>query len=286
MSNEVDMRPLWDAILDVYDEFAKVCTANGLRFFVGEGNAIGALRHGGFIPWDDDMDVMMPRPDYESFREICSAALPPHLKHLDWRNVPEHLYMFGKVQDCREDVLHEVERKIGRRLADGIYVDILVIDGMPDGRLSRSAYKARRSAASCMRRRFTSGLKDWRWRGKFAWLAGWVAAKALGVKNRDGAFDFAERAMKSAPFDGAKTTWREGALARTTKMEIPARVWQGSAMVKFEGREVPLPAGYDEYLRMQYGDYMTPPAKAGRVSTHERREYSPWYLGPTGKTAE
>ena len=64
------MRPLWDAVLSVYDEFARVCTANGLCFFVGEGNAIGALRHGGFIPWDDDMDVMMPRPDYERFRKI------------------------------------------------------------------------------------------------------------------------------------------------------------------------------------------------------------------------
>ena len=275
------MRPLWNAVLDVYDEFAKMCAANGLRFFVGEGNAIGALRHGGFIPWDDDMDVMMPRPDYERFRQICSTALPSYLKHLDWRNVPEHPYMFGKLQDCREDVVRDVERKVGRILADGIYIDILVIDGMPNGCFARSMYKARRYVASCMRRRFTSGLCDWHWRGKIVWTIGWIAAHLCGVKGRDDAFDYAETQMKSASFDGAKLTWREGALARTTKMEIPARVWQGSAIVKFEGRDVPLPAGYDEYLRMQYGDYMMPPAKANRVSTHERTEHSPWWLGPT-----
>ena len=281
MKAEPDMRPLWDAVLNVYDEFAKVCDANGLRYYVGEGNAIGALRHGGFIPWDDDMDVMMPRPDYEKFKKLAVDILPPHLKLLDWRNVPEHQYMFGKLQDCRENVVREVERKIGRIIADGIYIDILVIDGMPNGGVAQSIYKIRRYFATCMRRCFTSKLGDWHWRGKIVWLVGRFAATMWGVKDRDDAFDFAERAMMSASFDCAAVTWREGALARTTNMEIPARVWQGRAMARFEGRDVPLPAGYDEYLRMQYGDYMTPPAKAERVSTHVRTKHSPWWLGPT-----
>ena len=67
---KLDMRPIWDALLHVYEEFARVCDENNLRYYLAEGSAIGALRHKGFIPWDDDLDVIMPRPDYERFRQI------------------------------------------------------------------------------------------------------------------------------------------------------------------------------------------------------------------------
>jgi len=275
------LRPLWDALLDVYCEFAKLCDANGLKHYVVEGNAIGALRHGGFIPWDDDFDVAMPRPDYERLRKICQTGLPSHLKLLDWRSAPEMQYMMGKIQDCREKLVHEVEGKIGRMLADGIYIDILVIDAMPDGRLKRKAYKLNRRIHDAIRRRWGTPFADWRWRGKIIWLLGWLFSWILGVGSKAEAYSAAEKFMKSVRFGSTGTTWREGASPRTTNMEIPARVWNGVKMVSFEGLSVPIPAGYDEYLRMQYGDYMTPPKQCFRKSTHARTAYSPWWKGPT-----
>lgn len=129
------MRPVWDAILEVYDAFAKVCDKNGLRYYVSDGGALGAVRHGGFIPWDDDLDVSMPREDYEKFIELSKTELPPHLKFVNWKNTPEFTLLFGKVQDSREDKIRAIEEKTGRMLSNGVYIDIFPIDGYPNDSL-------------------------------------------------------------------------------------------------------------------------------------------------------
>ena len=57
------LKPIWEAILEIYDEFCKICDRHGLRYYVTDGNALGAVRHKGFIPWDDDIDLAMSSED-------------------------------------------------------------------------------------------------------------------------------------------------------------------------------------------------------------------------------
>ena len=128
------LRPLWDASLGIYREIAKICERHGLRYYVTDGTALGAVRHKGFIPWDDDFDMSMPRPDYEKFKKIFMAELPPHLKFVDFHNTPEFGLLFGKVQDCRRDKIEALEKVVGFQLSNGLFIDIFPIDGYPRSR--------------------------------------------------------------------------------------------------------------------------------------------------------
>ena len=66
------LRPVWDGILSIFDAFQKICERNHLRFYMAYGSALGTVRHHGFIPWDDDVDVIMLRDEYEKLNIIAS----------------------------------------------------------------------------------------------------------------------------------------------------------------------------------------------------------------------
>ena len=275
------MRPLWDALLEVYEEFANVCNRNGLRFFLCEGSAIGALRNRGFIPWDDDLDVIMPRPDYERFRQICGRELPPHLRFVNYENAPEFQYTFGKIQDVREEHIYEVERRYGEMLPGGIYVDILVVDGAPDGFWASKLHKLRRLCFLCQQRFRTFRFSEMKKSGKILWVCGAVLSVSHPLEKWRMLARRYENFMKSVPFESAKATWRDSATWKAVRLTYPRCVWDKSIDMKFDEIVAPLPIGYDTYLRAQYGDYMTPPPREMQRTTHHYEGRSPWWLGPT-----
>ncbi|MFR5682857.1 MAG: phosphorylcholine transferase LicD [Clostridia bacterium] len=113
--------------LDILSQVANYCDRNGLRYFLAYGTLLGAVRHKGYIPWDDDIDIMMPRPDYMQFinsfnNEKCALRVGSH--YLD-KNYP---YVIAKVYDtstlCKENI--DVEYSIG------INIDVFPIDGLPE----------------------------------------------------------------------------------------------------------------------------------------------------------
>lgn len=279
------MRPVWDAILDIYQEFARVCDKHRLRYYFMEGNAIGALRHKGFVPWDDDIDVAMPRPDYEKFKSLIKHELPSHLRFWDWQDTEDKdgwQYTFGKIQDVREARVVEVEKKVGHLLSNGLYIDILVIDGFPTGRMRQVFYKIRMHALGAMIRHLVTAFKVQTRAGKAMWLYGMVLSLLSGTRSSKAVLSKIDHLMKSVDFEQAKTTWRAGAALRVT-MTFPRSVWNGVHQVAFDEIQVPLPAGYDCYLRTQYGDYMKLPPKEKQVPSHSLPERTKWWLGPQGE---
>lgn len=278
-SDPFNMRPQWDALLGVYKEFARVCDKHGLRHWFMEGNAIGALRHRGFVPWDDDIDVAMPRPDYERFRDIARNELPDYLRFWDWRDMDDWRFTFGKIQDVRETKVLEVESAVGHKLSNGLYIDILVIDGYPEGRISRWIYNLRMLSYGSSVRYLQTTFTCQTLLGKFAWLYGCLCSVLLNVHCIRMVQEKIDMLMKSIPFETSKTTWRAGAAIRVT-MTFPRAVWDGSVMKEFDEIEVPLPVGYDTYLRTQYGEYMTLPPKEKQVPSHSLPYRFPWWLGP------
>ena len=113
---KINLKPVWDAVLNVYREVAQICDKHGLRYYLTDGTALGAVRHKGFIPWDDDFDMSMPREDYQKFIEIARNELPEHLKFVNWENTPEFTLLFGKVQDTRADFVKSIEAECGYML--------------------------------------------------------------------------------------------------------------------------------------------------------------------------
>ena len=105
-------------ILDVFDE---ICKKNGLRYWINYGTLLGACRHGGFIPWDDDIDVSMPLSDYRRFLKIAPKVLPNTIRLQDIAKMPNARFMFAKLRDTRS---FYYEDTTDARLPSGIFIDI------------------------------------------------------------------------------------------------------------------------------------------------------------------
>ena len=274
------LRPVWDAILDVYKSYADICNRHGLRFWAAWGSALGAVRHKGFIPWDDDLDVAMPRADYDRFINEFADELPPNLKIITQANTPELAYTIAKVQECRRDVVEKLETVIGRSLPQGVYIDIFPIDGCDRGRaplannLRMTMLRFRRAWLS--RKSYPKNPKN-----LILFAAGLLCGIFTPFVHTKRQFDiYYEKLMKRQPFDGSRQcSFFDPTLFKCRP--FPTEAFSGTRMMSFEQINIPVPAGYDTLLRIRYGDYMTPPPGDHHVSNHENSLEAAWKYGPT-----
>lgn len=235
---DYDLRPMWDAILDVWKACYEICKRHDLRIWVAYGTAIGALRHKGFVPWDDDFDVMMPRKDYNLFMKYAAEELPPYMKWHSIENDLKYGLMFGKVQDERLDVLDDVKTQSHLNLHQGIFIDFFPLDGLPTSQTACFLWYVRRSIV----RRLNL------YRGDLLRLQRWLA-------QRD--------------FDGSQNVaWM------LSDIRYPRCVFKGqwfgqTKLVDFEGLKVPVPAGIHDILTGIYGDYMQLPPVEKQVPSHQ-----------------
>ena len=125
---EVTDRKRWNrTLLEILKYYINICEENNLTYFLAYGSAIGVARHQGFIPWDDDIDVIMPRPDYERFIQICQQRDMGKYEIVTPQNTPGYYLPFIKLCD-KTTTLWE---KRHYHCVFGMYIDIFVIDGPP-----------------------------------------------------------------------------------------------------------------------------------------------------------
>lgn len=140
---EYNLRPLWNELLKIYKVFASICDKHHLRYYACGGTALGAVRHKGFIPWDDDLDIFMPRSDYASFVEIGQTELPQGFSWQSIENDANYDLPFGKVWG------------VGKNTA----IDVLPLDGLPKNRLRLFLWLVRRSTWRHLPRFLTDNQK-------------------------------------------------------------------------------------------------------------------------------
>ena len=115
--------------VDILNEIVRICEINDLQYFLIGGTLLGAVRHGGFIPWDDDLDIVMPRDDYETFLEICSQQLKGSYL-LDWYGTnPKYWLPYAKVR--KVNTIYELESQVGLEgVPKGVWVDVFPLDNI------------------------------------------------------------------------------------------------------------------------------------------------------------
>ena len=280
-----NLRPLWDELLSVYDAFAALCEKHNLCYYVAYGTALGAVRHHGFIPWDDDFDVIMPRPDYEEFCRLANKELPEHLWHVTWKNVEGYPQTFSKVQCCRKDVVQRVEREIGFSLPQGIYIDVFILDSYPDSWWGRFRVRFATLTLRLLQRNLTRRFCDCR---RFIGYCAWVCAMVCHwlhpqVKS---ACDFPQLIEKLVPrvrYGGTSCSYVFSSIHLSAKWVLPKDVYGDPSFQTFEGRRVPVPHQVDAFLRDAYGDYMILPPEDKREIRHVKVDApSPWRWTDTG----
>ena len=265
MTDKYNLRPLWRAILDVYEQVYAICERHQLRIFVAYGTEIGAMRHQGFIPWDDDFDVYMPRPDYNRFMELASKELPDYLEWHSIENDPDYHLLFGKVIDTRKDVIDRVKRESNLALNQGVFIDFFPLDGLPATKAGIFLWNVQRSL---IRRAFDARNRE---HGLITLFYKFIALFLPRFKDERSYGLYLQNWISRLPFDSSRNVgWNLDTL-RFPKY-IKRREWFDSAkIVPFENTQVPVPIGVLEDLKAMYGDYKKLPPKEQRKPSHQNR---------------
>lgn len=269
-------QPRWNSIINgVMRHFIAICKEHSLTYFCCGGTAIGAVRHHGMIPWDDDVDVFMPRPDYDRFVQIASRQLPDGLELMTPYSKADYPLYFVKLCDSRTTLQEEVEVPC----VYGLYIDIFPIDGAPDDieqaramerRFTKTKHKLEAISSHVSFADYLHLLaqpKEW---GRFA-------RKTLAFFCRQAYRRKLLRQMEAIcrQYDYNSSTLVAVYCGSYGPKEVFPKAWlQGQVMFAYEDMEVALPSGYDNYLRQYYGDYMQLPPVEKRISHHLKAYYN------------
>ena len=234
MGYEAELRPVWDRLLELYERFDAFCKERHLRYYVTGGTLLGAVRHDGFIPWDDDFDVVMPRPDYIRMLELEAH---PQDAFFSQAGTTEKPLLFVKLLDEKVPCT---------------WIDIIPIDGMPKADILFGYWMLKRMA--------------WRHYGE---SLGWKILNLIFWGGRHDSCEF-QRWLASFEYDSSPCVedfngnGRRFKLRRLNAASFGEPVWH-----KFDRVEVPMPREWDKFLRNIFGDdYMTPPSLEKRVPSH------------------
>lgn len=270
-----NLRPLWDALLDVYEVFSAICERHGLRYCADCGTALGAIRHKGFIPWDDDMDIQMPRPDYDKFVEIAKRELPEGYAWVDRFTCSGFELPFGKVVITNEAKIEKVSKDFGMPLKDGIFIDIFPLDGYPDSFLEVVWRTFQECFLNCSLR-YHKGLRQCRRLHSFvAWAVGaclWQY-RIRSIRDRS---DFYEKRARKYPFGRTRKCVSIGLAALWDDKPYPVCFFGTPRKVEFDKIKIPVQENAEGYLTSVFGDYMQLPPVEMRHSTHDHSQVAPW----------
>ncbi len=128
-----DIRPLQLRILDILMAVDRVCHEHGLRYYIIAGTLLGAVRHKGFIPWDDDLDIAMPRRDYDLLMQHADEWLPAPYEAICYERDKNYPLPFAKIQDASTTLIERMHLKY----LGGVYIDVFPLDGVPRNALAR-----------------------------------------------------------------------------------------------------------------------------------------------------
>ena len=253
-------------ILQVLREVLRVLEELDIPYYMQGGTMLGAIRHDGFIPWDDDVDLGILRADYQRLLETVSDKLPEHLELRTYWDETDHHYYFARIVDTRYQI-----RRMGslEERLENVWVDLFPLDGMPNGLLPRQVHKFRllmtrlKFHLSCFEK---VNIK----RPGRPFIERFIIRVAMITHvgswfNTRKQLDKMDRLLKKYPPEKSEYLVNfTGQTSYKFNEMFKKEVYGKKTMYPFEDIEMAGPEQYDRYLRSLYGAYMTPPKEADR----------------------
>mgnify|MGYP002677881867 FL=1 len=249
--------------LEIACEIKRVCEENQISFFLDAGTLIGAVRHQGFIPWDDDLDIGMLRKDYNRFVEIAPKALNEEYVWQSWTNDEHYALPFGKVR--KRNTLY-LEEKTQHLQHNGFYVDVFPFDYAPvDEGERKKLLKKRMDLSRCIL--IKENYKPWVENGKINWKkkAGYLWYQVIASRYSKSAL---VQEYENAVAEVAPSEWVYEQFGDSHIHYYRLEWLKETAKKIFENSEFPIPIGTDKFLREEYGDYMQLPPEEERENRH------------------
>ena len=253
---------LQSELLDLLVEFDRICRKGNIRYFLSCGTLLGAIRHHGFIPWDNDADVEMLREDYEKFVEICPKVIKDDSFFFqDSETDPNYSWPYGKLRKKGTRYVRTGQGMLKQK--DGICIDIFVLDSMAGSYFVQyiqymlTCFCRKVLWSSVGARVITSPII----RAIFcvlecipkAWALGWYRSVVSWYRGKNtGWLGFFNTGRSSARSYAYQAQW-----------------YQESMDCDFEGHSFSIPKGYDEILKVKYQEYMQLPPEDKRMGTAE-----------------
>ena len=246
--------------LDILKTIHTICERNNLTYYLIAGSVLGAVRHKGFIPWDDDIDIAMPREDYERFFAIAEKCLPTYMKALNGEQDFSLPYRFGKV--VNKNVILSLTLTRPAYSHGYAFVDVFPLDPCPDSpdllkRLERrhAAYSMLHNAIYTSPSIYQGGKRIAAYCIGALFPRSWICRQLLLLH------------QNSAP--ASSTLLCIGGYTWDALWTLEANLFTQKRLVPFEDFSFWAMADTDRYLTLQYGEYMTPPPPEQRNSTHQ-----------------
>lgn len=251
------MKCAWAAMVEVLEVFAEICDKHNLRYFAAYGTLLGAVRHQGFIPWDDDIDIFMLRGDYERFLEIAPAELPNGWCALSIHNNPFHDQLHALVKNSNKiDYSPEyLQRFHGCPYSVGL--DLFPLDIFaPTPEEDRTICELLKILVYSAQLYEDSPIQAQALLPEIEEMCNVTLDPARNIKNQ--LMQLADRFSRIYNTTGSNTIVCYAPHAGSSEKALQSAWFQDSIALPFETITVSVPAGYDAVLKQYYGDYMTP----------------------------
>lgn len=253
-----DLQHLQQVILGIAKDIDKICRDNAIDYYLLGGSAIGAIRHQGFIPWDDDLDIVMDSKNYNRFVQVCRTHLDKE-KYYFQEGYKDWPMPFSKLK-LRGTVLKEPSGYVNESGEQGIYVDIFKLENAPSSKMGQiwQYLCAKYLLCNCLLRR---GWDKASLSKRLMMLASWPLNVGFLRKFFQGQVE---------KYNGKDTAFRlffAGRYRLSTSF-YRKDIFERPLWVPFEDTSLPVPEKYDEWLCQIFGDYMTPPPVEQQVGLH------------------
>lgn len=253
-----ELRSIQLGILKHVDTF---CKDNGIKYFLSGGSMIGAVRHHGYIPWDDDIDLMLLREDYDRLISLYTEKDNSDYKLHHFKLEDNYLKPFVKIDNSKTVLEEYTEEPIEM----GVNIDIFPIDIVPnDKSKQKKMYKRFQLLKALIDLKTVKRSNSRAWYKNLVFSISHFLLRPLPMKTLIYALD-----KNASKYKGIESDFCGVAVWGYGSKEINQRKnWEEVLEVDFEDTKAPIPAGYDNYLTCVYGNYMQLPPEEKRVSEH------------------
>jgi lipopolysaccharide cholinephosphotransferase len=261
----LDLKELQKKELELLILFRDICDEHQLTYYISGGTYLGAIRHKGFIPWDDDVDVAMPRKDYDKFVKIAPELFQGEKKFWHYSTVSESKRPNSRLVDYSTKIMNN-SWKIPR--AEPIWIDIFPLDGLPKSSIKSNIHKVRLLFLKVM-----VGFANYEniqdnkpgrpWHERFLlWINNTFSiGKKLNLYKQ---YDVLENALRKYSNESSEVYFNFHGAYRFNSIFNKKTIYGEGISLEFEGTQFNAPKNYDEYLKQIYGEYMELPPEDQR----------------------